>query len=40
VAFLASPALASAGTAAATALGVLALADAAHAATGVATGWL
>jgi hypothetical protein len=40
VAFLASPALASAGTAAATALGVLALADAAHAAAAVATGWL
>jgi hypothetical protein len=40
VAFLASPALASAGTAAATALGVLALADAAHAAAGLATAWL
>jgi hypothetical protein len=40
VAFLASPLLASAGTVAATALGVLALADAARSAAGVATGWL
>jgi hypothetical protein len=40
VAFLASPALASAGTAAATALGVLALADAARSAAGLAAGWL
>ena len=40
VAFLASPVLASAGTAAATALGVLALADAARSAAGVAANWL
>jgi hypothetical protein len=40
VAFLASPALASAGTAAATALGVLALADAACSAGALAAAWL